>query len=100
MNLTCAHSRCRALDLAAPHLTPPQATKTSARENTAGGKNKAGKTLGTVNVKQIIKYGEITTGKQRAEAAYADRLSPFKTTQRRRKQIKTEGWGEPRRDDW
>ena len=41
-----------------------RAAKTSAREESAGGKNKARKTLGMVNVKQIIKYGEKTTEKQ------------------------------------
>lgn len=34
------------------------------QEESAGGKNKARKTLGMVNVKQIIKYGEKTTEKQ------------------------------------
>lgn len=34
------------------------------QEESAGGKNKAKKTLGMVNVKQIIKYGEKTTEKQ------------------------------------
>lgn len=41
-----------------------RAAKTSVREESAGGKNKARKTLGMVNVKQIIKYGEKTTEKQ------------------------------------
>lgn len=41
-----------------------QAAKTSAGEESAGGKNKARKTLGMVNVKQIIKYGENTTEKR------------------------------------
>lgn len=41
-----------------------RAAKTSAREERAGGKNKARKTLGMVNVKQIIKYGEKTTEMQ------------------------------------
>lgn len=34
------------------------------QEESAGGKNKARKTLGVVNVKQIIKYGEKTTEKR------------------------------------
>lgn len=42
------------------------------QEESAEGKNKARKTLGMVNVKQIIKYGEKTTALC-AEAASADR---------------------------
>lgn len=34
------------------------------QEESAGGKNNARKTLGTVNVKQIIKYGEKTTARR------------------------------------
>lgn len=46
------------------------------QEKSAGGKNKARKTLGMVNVKQIIKYGEKTTRETAhcAEAAYADQI--------------------------
>lgn len=45
-------------------LSAAQAAKTSAGEESAGGENKARKTLGMVNVKQIIKYGENTTEKR------------------------------------
>lgn len=41
-----------------------QTAKASAREQSAGGENKVWKTLGMVNVKQIIKYGKKTTEKE------------------------------------
>ena len=53
-------SLCESLSL----FFAARAAKTSASEESAGGKNKARKTLGMVNVKQIIKYGEKTTEKQ------------------------------------
>lgn len=59
----CVYVHVCAADAKPPLSVQPGLPKHQQGES-AGGKNKARKTLGMVNVKQIIKYGEKTTARR------------------------------------